>query len=521
MHNRRSQAQRKVNDLLSLIHDANDGPASQTVAGKKVVLVVGNTGSGKSTFVNYMLGRQIFERADDEYGDMVVDCRNPIATIGHSKKSETYLTSVYSDEESKISYIDCPGFGDNRGAEVDIVNMYSIARLLRIADKLQGVVFLTSFASLQADRGNSLRRAIKTMASIFGETDWRNDNVLSNTMLLITGAEERRTTAQLRNILRDIVREEKLLPEEFVNTVEAYDPLDKPTAGHFLHRRELLQRLTGFQGIPIDRLDGAFALSSESMLCLEGLLETLNVKCMDSFRAMRIDEVSETLQTLNQLLCLECSIVDDKLDTLLDRLRAEVTSLAAQDSQLANLRVIASKLAPVAETATAAIEQIESRLEEKKRLTDAKEQAEKLAAEEKVRRVAIEQEMRLLGTQVEALRIDTERIQQAQDREAAMIQQARQREAESHNRAQREAAQYMMFNGRGGSGYGGGSSYSSPPPPPPPSFSSYRVSSNSSVSSSGGNGGGGLSWNAYRTSIKGQGMSPAQISAGYARQKKR
>ena len=49
-----------------------------------------------------------------------------IMKIGHSKESKTFMPQVEHDKTNNLTYIDCPGFLDNRGAEINIANAVNI-----------------------------------------------------------------------------------------------------------------------------------------------------------------------------------------------------------------------------------------------------------------------------------------------------------------------------------------------------------------------------------------------------------
>lgn len=86
--------------------------------GKRIVVVLGNTGAGKSALVNLLHGCEFAYEEDDK---MVVRYDSPLPElmrIGHSNTSETFSPQVEDASASlgaNFAFVDCPGFLDNRG----------------------------------------------------------------------------------------------------------------------------------------------------------------------------------------------------------------------------------------------------------------------------------------------------------------------------------------------------------------------------------------------------------------------
>jgi hypothetical protein len=88
-----------------------------------------------------------------------------IMMIGHTNKSETFIPDVDSDND--FTYLDCPGFLDNRGAEINISNAVNIKSAVSIASAVR-VLVLINYNSLLADRGRGIRETMKVLIGLFG-----------------------------------------------------------------------------------------------------------------------------------------------------------------------------------------------------------------------------------------------------------------------------------------------------------------------------------------------------------------
>jgi putative ribosome biogenesis GTPase RsgA len=83
------------------------------VNGRVIVLVLGSTGAGKSTFINFMNGCTMtrMKRNEDSYEfqiEVAQDSKVPAKVkIGHGTSSETSVPCIV--ENDGVIYCDCPG----------------------------------------------------------------------------------------------------------------------------------------------------------------------------------------------------------------------------------------------------------------------------------------------------------------------------------------------------------------------------------------------------------------------------
>src|SRR5689334_14637109 len=106
-----------ANQVIKLIEDGKKAIDSQSIT-SEVVLFIGMTGSGKSTLINYLSGKQL--ESFSLTGGITYRLRVkapatelPGITIGHSTSiSCTKYPVAYRPSGESYSYIDTPGFGD-------------------------------------------------------------------------------------------------------------------------------------------------------------------------------------------------------------------------------------------------------------------------------------------------------------------------------------------------------------------------------------------------------------------------
>lgn len=140
---------------------------------KNLILVLGNTGSGKSTFIQWIAGddSKLFstkvksyvdfndasggENYEDNYNngsdqidpddaDYIIEDGN---RIGSSIISKTIFPELVIDNATDSAYYDCPGFSDTRSISFDIASSYFIKKLTDHAENLK-LIFTINYSSV-------------------------------------------------------------------------------------------------------------------------------------------------------------------------------------------------------------------------------------------------------------------------------------------------------------------------------------------------------------------------------------
>jgi energy-coupling factor transporter ATP-binding protein EcfA2 len=186
---------------------------------KNVLMVLGLSGTGKSTLVNYLndiplVGKRFTGkgwRVDLKYENVTL---SECFAIGHKTVSKTLYPCFYSPKEEDFSYIDNPGFRDSRGLGVEISTSYFRREILKKVDNIK-FLLLISHQSLQI-RGNQFRDSIKCFSDFLGIFDNEDDiQKLSKSIgLIISRVENGLDTdeemiASFKEILIDILDEDK------------------------------------------------------------------------------------------------------------------------------------------------------------------------------------------------------------------------------------------------------------------------------------------------------------------------
>lgn len=225
------------------------------MAGEEAIIVIGNTGAGKSTFVNYLAGCTMkFVRCKDlgisGIGKTVVvaskregGSKDELMPIGHEKESKTFMPQIMRDEDEGLTFCDCPGFLDNRGEEINISNAVNVKNALAQAKGVK-VVILINYHSLMADRGKGLSDMLTICSSLFGHAE----NIIKHQKSLLLGVTKVPQDTDLEELSEWLVKDTPEVMQELAKSLFIYDPLDQELDGS-LKRAECVAKIKAMPAI--------------------------------------------------------------------------------------------------------------------------------------------------------------------------------------------------------------------------------------------------------------------------------
>ncbi|KAG4066107.1 hypothetical protein HA402_010309 [Bradysia odoriphaga] len=138
-----------------------------------VILVIGNTGCGKSTLVHYVAGdySRMFALEPLNPNSVNFEIRDELdpelGRITLATESRT-LIPVISMDENHNTWMDCPGFGDTRNETVEIATAFLIKRVIESASNIKIVLVMNynSVTNSRDDFDNLLSRATQLMRNV-------------------------------------------------------------------------------------------------------------------------------------------------------------------------------------------------------------------------------------------------------------------------------------------------------------------------------------------------------------------
>jgi hypothetical protein len=245
---------------ISLVnHCATLGQQNAAAAtDKEAVTILGKTGTGKSTSINHWMGYRMVLRTPEELEEMGIegevedaivvhpDSERPgVASIGHGKGSHTLMPQIIQDPNRATRvYLDCPGFSDNRGAEINIANAMNTKRALRQASGVKAV-FLASYPGLIDSRGESIRSLEHMCQQLFGGVD----NLRNHQNSVLLGMNRAPLQTNLNRIRTRLTQSGSPTMQILANRLFLYDPLERG-GEDFWSREQFLAKIEQMPSIP-------------------------------------------------------------------------------------------------------------------------------------------------------------------------------------------------------------------------------------------------------------------------------
>ncbi|CAG8513130.1 11420_t:CDS:1 [Cetraspora pellucida] len=162
---------------------------------ENAIIIIGNTGEGKSTLLGYLTGIPLFSK-EDEFGDYIIKSNNSDdIIINDSTVSQTSLPIC------REVYWDCPGYEDTRGPVYNIVNAYSIYKLVKSVKKLK-ILLVISEPTIKSTRKTQFLNLINYL----GETFKNIDELVQGLCLVITKS-DKLDTRKVSNCFHKILEE--------------------------------------------------------------------------------------------------------------------------------------------------------------------------------------------------------------------------------------------------------------------------------------------------------------------------
>jgi len=200
-----------VSEVVNFIKTNTESIGSDFL--KSLIFLIGPTGAGKSTLMNYLHDPKSLVASKME-GKLEV-LHNSIAEIGSGKGSTTLFPNIWSS--SIGNFLDCAGEGDTGGVIAEVVN--SIFKMKISANvKEAKILFVTPYSSLGSEGGYgmSFKNALDKNAQFLTNID----HFRSSIALIISSASVKKNALESAIDLVSTILKEHANLDEYKSTVQ-------------------------------------------------------------------------------------------------------------------------------------------------------------------------------------------------------------------------------------------------------------------------------------------------------------
>lgn len=251
---------------------------------KEVVLVIGKTGVGKSTLVNYLSGNEV-EAADCD-GEYFIKAKEspykesaPVISPPDKLESETTIPNRWHDKSTGVIYVDCPGFEDTNGAVQDIANAFYIKKMFEIPRVK--ILLVVQESTFRENKGDVLVNLLVKISELVKDID----KYVPSMSLVVTKTNTKQSASFIKiienlNKRTDIegTIKKKLIKFLFDKTIPI-ELFPKPQDAGPLHsepRDKILKLIQSREYV--DSSEAAIIISPEYKEIVDDMIDALNAK---------------------------------------------------------------------------------------------------------------------------------------------------------------------------------------------------------------------------------------------------
>ena len=327
----------KIHDLISCGGTIDDNVSAH---GKRNVVILGVTGSGKSTLTNSLAGCQLRRVTREEcegkhlkpnslcvVGVSEGGPLDAVTDIGHVLgQSQTEVLRPISMTESSLLLWDAPGFDDTNGPEVNISNAVNLSKLLE-ASKENGITMICVLDahSIDTGRGSSIQNTISILKKLFGGEEERIQQHFRSILWCVSKASsvDEFPISFVRASVIKFLNGHGLSMEGNEDLIQIYDPLDRNPEG--ITRVQLISLLSSITPIRASERSFQTPLTDRDMLLVSKIAQVTSEDIADAMREGDFSQVQQLLYTFQSLRVIRNQEVEMNYNKIVEMIKDVVT----------------------------------------------------------------------------------------------------------------------------------------------------------------------------------------------------
>jgi hypothetical protein len=216
-------------NLLKIIEQTNSVMEKLNVFHDRTIIpVLGCTGNGKSSFINFIQGWNFTLDTSDFFPKLIrchkTSIKNTSPIIGDELTSCTLVPEIFSISDKFKNYflLDTSGLNDSRGLEEDIFNSIYTNLAIKSSKKIKHIFYVIEESGIYVERSKNLKLMKDVLQRFIPE------NYLSSLTIVVTKGNK--SSESIMNSLKSFsIIEKNILGEFFVKIIEnskvfKYDP---------------------------------------------------------------------------------------------------------------------------------------------------------------------------------------------------------------------------------------------------------------------------------------------------------
>ena len=282
------------------------------ISKKKLIIILGNTGSGKSTLTNYLLELEL-KNKKDKFNNEIIDLKNEeknYSKIGHNlSKSETQNINFFQTE--KFNLLDCQGFLDSREIEMEIKFLLLLEDIFQNYESVKFIITIDYYSILSC-RAKLFKDIFVFFIRLFCEENTIVENK-NSIFVLIT---KQKKIIRLKDFKNTILSFNDKIFEKLIDRFFFYNPIDSlEIKEDILDRKKFFKELNSMKFIKEKKYEVSF--NYEQKECIDNIFKFIQNEIILNCQINENEGIIKSFQKLDFFKILKMLILKIKLEMFL------------------------------------------------------------------------------------------------------------------------------------------------------------------------------------------------------------